>query len=510
MAACTAERPVPSPASSPRLGGSFRFSITRPKGLDPALSEDAYQWQLTEEIFDGLVDLDPDLNVIPGIARTWTVSRDGLVYTFSLRPEARFHNGRPVTAEDVAWSFRRAAGVSTGIAREYLRHIEGGGAALSRPGSSVAGIEVAGPHTLVIRLAHPYAPFLPTMAIPQLSVVPREEVEGRAAEFAHKPVGSGPFKVVEWRKDDVLVLAAYEEHYLGRPYLDRVEVHLGDFGADAVGRLLGGELDMAIIGREDRKRLPAGMPVVQRLELGTMCLGLNLRIPPWSDPRIRRAAALTLDREAMIEASGRIAVASRGVVPDGLPLGGPHGFAPERDLAKAGRLLAETGHAEGRGLPVVDFWANRNADWVRKTADVVARNLAEAGIRVRDRTLPWSEFLSFIDTRKAPAYMLTWVADTPDRDSYLGALFDTRGANNLLNYSDPEVDRLLEQARREMDPIARAGLYSQAEERIGEANVLIPLYSQANVVAVRPGLQGLTLDPFGMTDLRRLWWENPR
>jgi ABC-type oligopeptide transport system substrate-binding subunit len=116
----------------------------------------------------------------------------------------------------------------------------------------------------------------------------------------------------------------------------------------------------------------------------------------------------------------------------------------------------------------------------------------------------------FIDSKRAPAYLLTWVADTPDRDSYLGLLFHSRGANNLLHYGDAQVDRLLEQARGEMDPMARAALYARAEERIMAALVLIPLYSEANCVAVRAGLRGFNLDPFGHTDFSRVWWETPR
>jgi peptide/nickel transport system substrate-binding protein/oligopeptide transport system substrate-binding protein len=492
------------------VGGTFRFAMTRPSGLDAAFSEDAYQWQLVEEIFDGLVGLDPDLNVVPALARTWTVSPDGLTYTFGLWPEARFHNGRAVTAGDVVYSFLRAARVRGGLAGEYVSHIRGMPEAVSGRADSVAGMEVVDPSTLVIRLARPYTPFLATLAIPQLGIVPREEAEGRGARFARQPVGSGPFRVLEWRADDVLVLVANEAYHLGRPFMDRVEVQFADWWSNALDRFLSGEVDMALLGREDRARLPKDVPVVQRLELGMLCLGLNTAFPPLGDARVRQAIALSLDREAMVEASGRVALPSRGVVPDGIPGGGPRGFAPERDVAAARRVLAQAGHAEGRGLPRIDLWANRNSDWVRRTAEVVARNLGEIGVAVRERTAAWSEFLDQMNTRRTPAYMITWVADAPDRDAYLGVLFHSRGANNYLGYSDPEVDQLLEAARSALDPLERMRLYGRAEQRIGEANVLLPLLSQANVLATRPGLRGFTLNSFGITDLRRLWWAEPR
>ncbi len=510
LTAC-AGAPAPSrpAASAPRPGGVFRFLLTQPGGLDPASYEDAYQWQLMDQIFDGLVDFDTDLNVTPALARTWTVSPDGLTYTFELREDARFHNGRQVVAEDVAWSYLRAGRVKTGVAREYMGHIVGAEAAFTGKAASIEGIRVTGPHTLTIRLAHPYAPFLPTLAIPPLRVVPREAVEGHEAEFQKVPVGSGAFRVVEWRADNVLVLAANDAYFLGRPYLDRIEVRLGDW-RDEVGPFVRGEVDRALLGREDRKRLPIGTPVMQRLELGMTCLGLNLATPPFGDERVRRAAALSLDRAAMVEVSERVAVASRGIVPDGIPGGGPHAFAPERDLEQARRALAEAGHPEGKGLPAVDFWANHGNPVMKAVSAVIARNLGEIGIRVRERSAPWAEFLRVVDGKTAPLYMLTWVADTPDRDSYLGILFHSQGANNYIHYADPAVDRLLKQAREEMDPVARGRLYNAAEEKIGAANVLIPLFSQANAFAFRPGMRGFTLDAFGNTDLRRLWWSEAR
>jgi len=484
--------------------------MTRPPGLDPAFSEDAYQWQLMEEVFDGLVGLDPELNVVPSLASTWSVSPDGLSYTFGLWPEARFHNGRAVTAQDVVYSYLRAARVRGGLAVEYASHIRGMPDALKRNAAAVEGMEVVDPNTLVIRLAQPYAPFLATLAIPQLAIVPREEVEARGADFARRPVGSGPFRVEEWRADDVLVLLANDAYHLGRPHLDRVEVRFADWWANAVEHFLRGEVDMALLGREDRARLPPNVPVVQRLELGMTCLGLNVEVPPADDAGVRRAIALSLDRQAMVEASGRVAVPSRGVVPDGLPGGGPRGFAPERDLEAARRQLAEAGHPEARGLVPVELWANRNSDWVRRTAEVVARNLEEIGLTVRERTVPWTEFVARINTGRTPAYLITWVADAPDRDAYLGVLFHSRGANNYLGYADAEVDRLLEEARASLDPLERTRLYGSAEKLIGDANVLLPLLAQANAFATRPGLQGFTLNSFGLTDLRRLWWAAPR
>jgi oligopeptide transport system substrate-binding protein len=501
---------LPSPSPVPRYGGTFRLALTEPKGLDPAQSEDAYQWLLMEQIFDGLVDVDANLNVRPELARTWTVSPDGLVYDFELRNDAHFHNGRPVTAEDVAYSLLRAARVPGGMAREYVVRIRGGREAAEKKARSIEGIEVVDAHRVIMRLDHAYAPFLATLAIPQFRVVPREEVEGREAAFSRHPVGSGPFKFVEWRQGDRLSLSANESYHGGRPYLERVEVHFGGWADTQLEHFLQGELDMAVLGRDDLKRIPPGTPTYQKLELSVMCLGLNLACTPLKDPRIRSAVALSLDRQAIVEASGRVAVPSRAVVPDGMPGGIPHGLSSERSVEQARRLLVDSGHPGGAGLPMIDLWANLTSPSVQATADTVARNLGEVGIKVRERTSAWSKFLEVLDSKQAPMYLVTWVADTPDRDTYLRLLFHTDGPNNLINYSDPQVDRLLDAATGEMDPEQRGRLYAAVEERVGAANVLIPLFSEANCVAIQSGLHGFAVDPFGQTDLRRVWWNAPR
>jgi peptide/nickel transport system substrate-binding protein/oligopeptide transport system substrate-binding protein len=502
-------KPTPAPKPNPRNGGIVRFVSTEPRSLDPASYEDAYQWQLMEQIFDGLVDFDPELNITPGLARTWTVSPDGLTYSFRLREDARFQNGRSVTAEDVAYTYLRAARFPNGLAREYLSHVVGMPEAVTSTAAGVEGIRVDGPHALTVRLSHPYAPFLAMLATPPFRIVPREEVQARGERFRRQPVGSGPFKVVEWRADNVLLLAAHEEHAGGRPYLDGIEVRFGAW-SDEIGPFLQGEVDRAFIGRDDRGRLPPGAAVIQRLELSMTCLGLNIGYAPLKDDRIRRAIALALDRPAIVEATGRLAVPSRGIVPDGIAGGGPTSLAVDRDLPAARRLLAEAGHPGGAGLPAIDFWANRGNPAMKNAAEVVARNVGEMGLRINAKAGSWPVFVGVIDAKRAPIYLLTWVADAPDRDAFLGILFHSKGANNQLHYADPEVDRLIERAREERDPLVRGKLYGAAEKRIAAANVLIPLFSQANAAAFREGLRGVNLDAFGNTDFARLWWDGGR
>ena len=129
---------------------------------------------------------------------------------------------------------------------------------------------------------------------------------------------------------------------------------------------------------------------------------------------------------------------------------------------------------------------------------------------MRQHAVSWPALVETVDAGKAPAYLMTWVADTPDRDSFLGVLFHSHGASNYLHYADADVDRLLAAARRDMDPTARIRLYDEVERRVGAANVLIPLFSEQSTYAARPGLQGLAVDPMGQISLALVYWESPR
>jgi oligopeptide transport system substrate-binding protein len=504
-------RPAPDVDPSPRQGGVLRLALTEPSGLDPARAEDTYQGLVIAQIFEGLVDLDANLNVVPALAKSWIVDSDGLGYHFVLRASARFQNGRVVTADDVAWSFLRAARTPGGLAREHLAHIVGGAEAMAGKAPTISGVRVNGPRALTITLVEPYAPFLNTLATAQMRIAPRESVEAAGGDFAHRPVGSGPFRLQEWRRGEKIVLAASDGYWKGRPYLDRVEIDVTPGHDDrAFESFLAGEVDLAGFGKADRQRVPPGASVVQRLEMAVTCLGLNLATPPFDDPRVRRAAALSLDREAILEASGRVGLPTRGIVPLGMVGGPPQAFAPARGADEARKVLEDAGRPGGRGLAAAQLWANGTSPPTRATARAIARDLESVGIPVREHAVSWPALVGTVDAGKAPAYLMTWVADTPDRDSFLGVLFRSHGANNYLHYADPEVDRLLTAARREMDPAVRIRLYDEVEERVGAANVLIPLFSEQSTFAVRAGLQGVAVDPMGQISLAAVYWEPPR
>ena len=224
VAACTASKP-----KEPRGEQVYRFRLREdPPTLDPALVTDNLSEAVLMNLFRGLVAMDPaTLLVTPAVAESWTVSDDGLTYTFRLRQDAYFHNGRRVTAEDVAWSFERLLRKETKSPRRWLLEPLQGSAEFSDGRAErVAGIEVDDERTLRLRLAKPFAPFLGMLTMSGAAIVPREVYDDPAKAYLRAPVGCGPFRLARWEQSNVIELLAFDRFYGGRPALDRVLVRI--------------------------------------------------------------------------------------------------------------------------------------------------------------------------------------------------------------------------------------------------------------------------------------------
>ena len=221
--------PQPLEQSAPHLpgaqfGGTFRRMLgANPITLDPALVTDAYGGTVVNQIFDGLVQFDANLKPIPALAEFWEASRDGRTWTFALRQGVKFHNGREVTAQDVVYSFTRLLDATRPLpVAELFQHIQGAKEFRAGKAPSVQGLQAQDRYTLRMVLEEPLAPLLTVLGLTNTAVVPQEEVEKPGGDFGHAPVGTGPFKFVRWQPNQEIVLAANDQYYEGRPFLDAV------------------------------------------------------------------------------------------------------------------------------------------------------------------------------------------------------------------------------------------------------------------------------------------------
>ena len=257
-------------------------------------------------MFDGLVQFDANLNVVPCIAKSWEASRDGLVWTFHLRQGVKFHHGREVHADDFVYTFTRILDPRTASPRAWLfERVQG--AAQFRAGAAerVEGLQALDAYTLQITLSQPYAPFITLLGMAQAQVVPREEVQRLGAEFGRRPVGAGPFRFVNWVAGEEITLEANEAYYEGRPFLDRLHyrimTELPGVSWLSLRKALFEDVDLTLTSQEGTplSRDPR-FRFVRKPLLATAFLWLNTSHGPLSKRKVRQAINYAIDREAMI------------------------------------------------------------------------------------------------------------------------------------------------------------------------------------------------------------------
>ncbi|HKQ62107.1 MAG TPA: ABC transporter substrate-binding protein [Candidatus Polarisedimenticolaceae bacterium] len=505
--------PTPPAAEPPARGGTFRLVQEVPETLDPLLAGSVYDSLPVNQIFDGLVALDASLNIVPALAESWTISRDGTSYSFHLREGVRFHDGTPLEAEDVAFTLRRLLDprhAKHSLAFAYLTVVEGAKEFAAGHRADLAGVEVLDPRTLRIRLERPYTSFLEVLSMDGVSVVPRARVERLGeARFAREPVGTGPFRLAGWTSSG-LRLEANPDYFRGRPYLDALEISfLGPDERDGEARFARGQIDLLELSRETLAHLARnpGVRVYRSSELGLGFLGLNTRMPPLDQAWLRQAITHAIDRQAIAADAPQTRREATGILPPGM-----FGYSPdlkglEYDPGRSRALLAEAGHPGGNGLAPLDLYNPSRSAASLRLLEQVRSDLSAVGIRLELHNISWTEMNQRLDRGSAPAFLLAWIADLSDPDSFLRSLFQADGSGNYFAYRDPGTDALLETGAGLTNPVERARFYRALERRILDEAPLVPLYHSIGLLATRDRVHGLQAGPLGVAkvDFEKVW-----
>jgi peptide/nickel transport system substrate-binding protein/oligopeptide transport system substrate-binding protein len=477
----------------------FRVRLSAdPPSLDPIHAADAISGAVVHPLFDGLVAADPATGAVqPALAERFEPLEGGRAWRFHLRPDARFHHGRPVTAEDVRFSFERVLDPESQCERPWvLTPLRGASAFREGRADRVAGIRVEDERTVVLEIEEPFTPFLAQLTMAPASIVPRELVARDPQAFSAAPVGSGPFRFVRWARDVEIELEAFDGAWDGRPGIDRlrfvilpnVNVAYQAFRAGEIELL--NQLPTGALSEARRER-PQGLRVWT--VLSTRYLGMNLAGPPFSDNRpLRQALNYAVNREALCrDVLQNLAEPASGVVPSALLPVRPEGYAYDPDRART--LLVQAGFPEGKGLPELELWYNASQEEAR-IWQVVASDLAAIGVHTRLVALEWGAFLSAIRAGRAPLFRGSWVGDYADPHNFLFVLLHSGNAGpegNYARFGDPEFDRLVEAAGSESDPVRRGELYVMAEARAVAEAPWVFLFHPRDEVLIAPGWAGL-------------------
>ena len=501
------------------VGGRLVRLFSDPPTLDPHITTDSTSAVIINEVFGGLVTINPEIEIVPDLAEDWDISPNGKVFTFRLRQDAKFHDGRLVVAEDFRWSLERAADPLTEspVADLYLADILGVADKLSGKTQSIRGLRVIDDHTLELTIDAPKSYFLAKMTYPTGFVVDRQNVEGNKNDWVFEPNGTGPFRLERYEIGETIILGRNDLYHLGPPFLDTVEFILS--GGDPMLMYENDEIHLTGLGLADLERVQdPDNPL--RAELATAppsfsvsFIGLNVNEPPFDDPKFRLALNYAVNKkEIATSALSDLVVPAVGVIPPGFPsyntdLKG-YGYDPE----KAKRLLSESRYGADTGsIPRItlsiagNFGASVGLDM-----EVMLRSWEETlGVEVEIQQTEWATFLQDLHKRRFQMFAIGWSADYPDPQDFLDILFHSESTNNWGGYSNREVDSLLEKARVEPDQVARFQQYNVIEQLIVDDAPWVPLWhSTERKVLIKPQVKDYFLVPMTIPKLRHVYFSD--
>jgi oligopeptide transport system substrate-binding protein len=472
-----------------------------PTTLDPAQVQDGPTIELLMHVFDGLVQWTPENKLAPALAEKWDVGNGGRSYTFHIRPGVKFHNGRALTSEDLAYSIKRSLDRKTGspVAMVYLNDIVGAAQFHDGTAQDVEGIETPDAQTLRLTIDQPKAYFLAKLTYPTAYAVCREAIEGTAGRVTETSmVGTGPFRLAEYRRGDRLILRANAAYFEGAPKLPQIERRILLDNGTRRDKFDGGELDITDITmamyRADSEN-PKVKPLIQVFERPSVYyLALNQKaFPPFKDRRVRQAFAHAVDRATIVKTVHEgVPRPAQGIVPYGVP-GHNEGFKGlPYDPPRARQLLAAAGYPGGKGFPTLTLSFRASVDDIRSTAVTLAGDLQRnLGITVQLDETEWSTFLKRRNDGVMPLYFLRWAADYLDPQNFLSTMLHSKAPENTVGYSNPEFDRLCEAADVMQEESERFATYRKAEAIAVSDAPWVPMYFQKDVELWNPRLRGV-------------------
>ncbi|PZR00120.1 MAG: peptide ABC transporter substrate-binding protein [Cereibacter sphaeroides] len=499
---------TPDPNAKP--GGAITITYKDDVAtLDPAIGYDWQNWSMIKSLFDGLMDYVPGTTTLrPGLAESYTLSEDGLTFTFKLRPGVKFHNGREMTAEDVKYSLDRVTDPAT---QSPGAGFFGSIAGFENAGpDGLSGVKVIDPLTVEITLSRPDATFLHVMALNFASVVPKEAVDEYGADFGKHPVGTGAFSLNEWTIGQRLVFQKNPDYWRpGVPYLDSVTFEVGQEPVVALLRLQQGEVDVPGDGIPPAKfQEVMGDPeqaarVVEGGQLHTGYITMNVTKAPFDKVEVRKAVNMALNKDRIVQIINGRAVPATQPLPPSMP-GYTKDYAGYAyDVEGAKKLLADAGYADGFETELYVM----NTDPNPRIAQAIQQDLAAIGIKASLQNLAQANVIEAGGAGTAPMVWsggMGWIADFPDPSNFYGPILGCAGAGdggwNWSKFCDEALDAEAVKADSFKDPSdpARLAMWSDIYVKIMDQAPWAPVFNEQRYTMKSPRMGGedaLYVDP---------------
>ena len=481
-----------------------------PQAIDPHITGGVQEHRIIQTLFEGLVTKNPHtLEIEPGVAERWEISEDGRTYTFHLRENARWSNGDPVTAEDFRWSWQRALTPALGNQYNYMyfpiHNAEAFANGRTQDFSDV-GVRVLSPYVLQVELRSPTPYFLQTLDHQAMFPVHRATLEAfgdpsnQLSQWARvgNIVSNGAFRLTEWRVNSHLRVEKSETYWdADNVSLNAVVFYPTENIVTEERMFRNGQLHMTNEVPLDKiEEYMNTQPELLQLApyLGTYYYMLNTERPPLDDVRVRKALAMAIDRELLVDSiiPGVVEPAYALVPPDTL------GYFPPKTLdydpEQAQALLAEAGYPEGQGFPAVELMYNTHEEHQKIAVAIQQMWQRTLGISVQLSNQEWKVYLDTQDNMDYQISRRGWIGDYVDPNTFLD-MYITNGGNNRTGFSDARYDEImLQEAPQTLDREQRYALYYEAEEILMDAMPLIPVYTYQSKHLKHPSLQGIPVN----------------
>ena len=475
--------------------GGYKNTLTWAQGadvtsLDPHQGKETPAVQVNTQIFDTLVTVDPETNeVVPQIAESWEQT-DDQTYVFKIREGIKFHDGSDLTAEDVKFSLDRARN----------------SAAVSYIVNFIEEVTVDDDHTVTVKTTAPYAPTLRNLAIPFAAIVPKAVVEADENAFIQNPVGSGPYKFVEWNHGDHVTLKSFDDYYAGKPETENLIMKVIPETSQRTIALETGEVDLAYdLAVNDIPKVNSDdkLTVYEIPSLTCWYVSMNMNKKPFDNPKVREAMSMAIDRQTIIDTIN----AGSGQTADAIIAPAVFGYystgVKEYNPTKAKELLAEAGYPNGFSTTL---WVNDNQSRIEMCQAMQAM-LLEVGVQCNLEVLEFGSFISRTTAGDHDLAYFGWTTSSGDADySYYSLEHSTQqgAAGNRSFLADPDVDKLIEEARSNTNEEERKELYKELAIKLDEINNNIPVYYSSINVGANKKVEGFVMDANGYHSLEKV------
>lgn len=513
-----------SPATSapvPKRGGTLRIALPNDiSSFDPALAYDTISEPFLMLVYQGLVEYDDGVKLLPCLAKDWTISDDQRTYTFHIRPGVHFSNGRLLVASDFVYTLERTLDPKlAALSESFFEEIAG--AADYRAGKSphVRGLHAPSDDTFIIELNAPDPSFLYILTLPGALVVPREVVAQYGGSYGSHPIGTGPYQLTEWRR---AVEMRFERNpfssQTNRQYLDALDVREGGDRELHLMMFERGELDIANVTSDPGipvpdfiriRQTPRWQGLIESMSAAaSYFLVLNVELPPFNELKVRQALNYAIDKDKLVRLLHGTVTPANSVLPPPVPGYNPDLKVYSYDPAKARELLAECGHKNDVSFKL---WYPSDSTSPDAVATSIQNDLLQVGIHADLDPVTFAAFLDTTERRKgAQSSISGWSQDYPDPSDFLDTMFNgnritDEGCQNIAFYNNSKVNALLAEAATCKDPDRRLQLYQEAERMMITDAPVVPLYYARNFALHQPWVHGCKLHPVLYFRFERMW-----